>query len=211
MTDVSLYQPIHDSAPAAPAQRPRLLVTGTAFASAAVFMGFIGMIGLYIGYRQDVIATGETWLPSGVVIPLTQPNMMLATWSLSGVTLIWALLSMKNDDRPNTFIAIGFMMILGFAYIAQTAYLLSLMDMPLFVSGEDTIDSLNRPPLFYGIIGTHIVMTLSAMGYMATMGLRAIGGQYSAKDLEGLYGAAFFWFTTYAAYLVMWYVIYITK
>ncbi len=211
MTDVSVFQAVTDSAPAAQVARPRLQVVGTALASAAAFMGFLGMIGLYIAYRQDVRATGATWLPDGVVIPLTQPNMMLATWSLSGVVVIWALFAMKNDDRANTFIAIGFVMVLGFAYIAQTGYLLSLMDMPLFPTGGEALDVLNRPPLFYGIIGTHIVMTLVAMGYLAAMGLRAVGGQYNAKDLEGLYGAAFFWFTTYAAYLVMWYVIYITK
>lgn len=211
MTDVSLYRPLSSDAPAPDAARPRMLLIGTAFASAAVFMGFLGMVGLYIGYRQDVIGAGETWLPSGVVIPLTQPNMMLATWSLSGAVLVWALVSMKNDDRANTYIALGFIMILGFAYIAQTGYLLSIMEMPLYPTGGDALDSLNRPPLFYGIIGTHIVMTLAGMAYLAIMGLRTLGGQYSAKDLEGLYGAAFFWFTTYAAYLLMWYVIYITK
>ena len=211
MTDVSVFQPVSESAPAAQVARPRLQVVGTALASAGVFMGFLGMIGLYIGSRQDVLSTGSTWLPDGVVIPLTQPNMMLATWSLSVVVMVWALFAMKNDDRANTFIAIGFIMILGFAYIAQTGYLLSLMDMPLFPSGETSLDSLNRPPLFYGIIGSHIVMTIVGMAYLAAMGLRAVGGQYSAKDLEGLYGAAFFWFTTYAAYLVLWFVIYITK
>lgn len=211
MTDVSLFQPVTDSSPAAEAARPRLLVIGSAFASAAVFMGFLGMLGLYIGYRQDVISTGETWLPSGVVIPLTQPNMMLATWSLSVVTLVWGLFAMKNNDRANTYIAIGFIMVLGFAYIAQTGYLLTLMDMPLFPADFGELDALNRPPLFYGLIGSHIVMTLAGMAYLAMMGLRAIGGEYNSKDLEGLYGAAFFWFTTYAAYLLMWYVIYITK
>jgi heme/copper-type cytochrome/quinol oxidase subunit 3 len=137
--------------------------------------------------------------------------MMLATWSLSAAVLVWALVSMRNDDRANTYIALGFMMILGFAYIAQTAYLLSLMEMPLYPTGGEALDALGRPPLFYGIIGTHIVMTLAGMAYLAIMGLRTLGGEYNAKDLEGLYGAAFFWFTIYVAYLLMWYVIYITK
>ncbi|MGI9609978.1 MAG: hypothetical protein ACR2NL_06760 [Acidimicrobiia bacterium] len=210
MTDVSLYQPLSSDAPAPVAARPRMLVIASAFASAGVFMGFLGMVGLYIGYRQDVISAGETWLPSGVVIPLTQPNMMLATWSLSVAVVVWALVSMKNDDRANTYIALGFVMVLGFAYVAQTAYLLSIMDMPLYPAAEE-LDSLARPPLFYGIIGSHVVITLGGMAYLAIMGLRTLGGQYNAKDLEGLYGAAFFWFTTYAAYLLMWYVIYITK
>jgi heme/copper-type cytochrome/quinol oxidase subunit 3 len=211
MTDVSLFNPIGDNAPAAEAARPRLLLVGTALAGAGTLMGFLGLIGLYVGYRQEVIAGGETWLPTGVTIPLTQPNMMLATWSLSVVAVVWAVVSMKNDDRANTYIAIGLATILGFAYIAQTGYLLTLMDMPLYPSGEEALDVLARPPLFYAIIGTHVVMSLVAMGYLVTTGIRALGGQYNARDLEGLYGSAMFWFVTYAAYLVMWYVIYITK
>lgn len=211
MTDVSLYAPISSSEPAPEATRPRLLIVGTALTSVAVFMGFLGLVGLYVGYRQEVRATGETWLPDGVVIPLTQPNMMLATWSLSAAVMVWALYSLKRDDRANTYIALGFMMILGIAYIAQTAYLLTLMDMPLFVAAGEEIDALARPPLFYAIIGTHLVMTIAAMGYLAITGIRTLGGQVNARDLEGLYGSAMFWFVTYTAYLVLWYVIYITK
>lgn len=211
MTDISVRPTIGSTSPPAEAVRPRMLLVGTSLASAATFMGFLALVGLYVGFRQAVIATGETWLPSGVVIPLTQPNMMLATWSLASTAVIWAVFSMRNNDRANTYIAIGLVMVLGFAYIAQTGYLLSLMDMPLYPTGEDELDLLQRPPLFYGIIGSHIVMTLVAMGYLALTGLRSLGGQYSSRDLEGLYGSAMFWMTTYGAYLVMWFAIYITK
>ena len=211
MTDISVRPSIGSTAPPAQATRPRMLLVGTALASAATLMGFLAMVGLYVGYRQEILARGETWLPSGVVIPLTQPNMMLATWSLASVIVLWAIFAMRNDDRANTYIAIGVVMVLGFAYIAQTAYLLSLMDLPLYPTGDDALDTLLRPPLFYGIIGSHIVMTLTAMAYLASTGLRSLGGQYSSKDLEGLYGSAMFWFTTYVAYLIMWFAIYITK
>ena len=41
--------------------------------------------------------------------------------------------------------------------------------------------------------------------------LRTVGGEYSAKDVEGIRGAAMFWYVTVGLYLVLWYAIYITK
>lgn len=213
MSDISAFDPIPlDIAPATPA-RPRLLVTATALASAAVVMMFAGLLGAYVSFRADVITAGETWLPSGVVIPLTQPNMMMITMVFSAVIMVWALYSIKNDDRPNTYIALGLCLIFGIAYISQTAFLLNLMEMPLAVdfAAGDEIDTLLRPPLFYAIIGSHVVMVLAAMIYLVVMGFRTLGGQYSAKDVEGLYAAGFFWFVTVGVYLVIWYTIYITK
>lgn len=213
MSDISGFDQIPlDAAPATPA-RPRLLVTGTALASTAVIMMFAGLIGAYVSFRADVIATGETWLPSGVVIPLTQPNMMMITMMFSAVIMVWALSSIRNDDRPNTYIALGLCLVFGIAYISQTAFLLNIMEMPLSIdfAAGDEIDALLRPPLFYAIIGSHVVMVLAAMIYLIVMGFRTLGGQYSAKDVEGLYAAAFFWFVTVGVYLVIWYTIYITK
>ena len=213
MSDVSTFDPIPlDVLPATPA-RPRLLVTATALASVAVVMMFAGLLGAYISQRADVIATGETWLPGGVVIPLTQPNMMMITMVFSVAIMTWALSSIRNDDRPNTYIALGLCIVFGVAYISQTAFLLNLMDLPLSVdfAAGDTIDEWQRAPLFYSIIGGHVVMAIAAMIYVVVMGFRTLGGQYNAKNVEGLYAAALFWYVTVGVYLVIWYTIYITK
>jgi hypothetical protein len=56
-----------------------------------------------------------------------------------------------------------------------------------------------------------MVMMLVAMGYALIMAMRTVGGEYSARDYEGVLCAALFWTMTVALYGVMWYVIYITK
>ncbi len=203
MTDITPFDAIPADAPAAPPARPRLLLIGTALVSLAVTMGFVSMVGLYAATRADVLATGERWLPSGVEIPLTQPNMMMFTLVFSAATMAWAIQAMRNDDRPNFHIATALSLLLGFAFIAQTAYLLTIMKIVIAAS--------DRAPLFYAIIGTHLVLMVAAMAYLAGMVLRAFGGEYSAKDLEGVYGASMFWYTTVGLYLVLWYAIYITK
>ena len=202
-TDITPYDFIPaDVAPADPA-RPRLLVLATSFASAAIAMGFMGLIAQYVAQRADVIQTGERWLPDGVVIPLTQPNFMGLTLALSVITIWWTVSAIKNDDRPNAFIAFVITLVFGFAYLAQTAYLFTIMEMEILAS--------DRAVLIYGIVGTHMVLTICAMGFAAIMALRTLGGEYSGRDYEGVLSSALFWTMTVSLYGVMWYAIYITK
>ncbi len=205
MTDITVYDAIPESVAAPTPARPRLLVIGTMLTSAAVTMGLMGLLGIYLETRADVIASGERWLPQGVNIPLTQPNMIAVTLLLSVFAMIWAVASIKADDRPNTYIALGLTIVFGFAYIAQTAYLMTILEMP--IRG----DVLERPPLLYAVVGAHMLIMIAAMLYIVAMGVRALGGQYSAKDVEGLYGATTFWTVAVVLYLVVWYAIYITK
>jgi len=197
----------HDLIPAefTPAEpvRPRLLVLGTSLASAAVVMGFMGLLAVYISERADVIAQGERWLPDGVNIPLTQPNFMGLTLAFSIVTIWWTVSAVKHDDRSNALLAFAISLMFAFAFIAQTAYLLSLMELEVLAE--------ERAVLIYAVIGAHLVMILAAIVFAILMALRTIGGDYSSRDYEGVLSAAIFWTTMVAMYGVMWYAIYITK
>ena len=54
-------------------------------------------------------------------------------------------------------------------------------------------------------------MLVVAMGFLALMSFRALAGQYSAKDHEGLTAAAMFWHAAVVAYAVIWAAIYNVK
>ena len=183
--------------------RPRLLLIGTALVSLAISMGYAGLMGLYAATRADVIQAGERWLPSGTDIPLTQPNMMMFTLVFSVATLAWATSAMRSDDRPNFHIATGLTVLLGCAFIAQTGFLVTIMELEIASSPQAL--------LIYAVIGSHLVIMVAAICYLVAMALRALGGNYSARDLEGIYGASMFWYTTVGLYLVLWYAVYITK
>ena len=73
------------------------------------------------------------------------------------------------------------------------------------------IASDDRAPLIYGVIGTHLALLGAAMVFVAVMTIRALGGEYSTKDREGIYAAAMFWYVTVFLYMVVWFTIYITK
>ena len=205
MTDLTIFDALPDTVSPPEPTRPRLLVIGTALVAAAMSMGMAGLLGIYVESRAAILADGGVWLPSGVSIPLTQPNMMAITLVMSVVAMAWAVSAIRHDDRANTYIALALCVIFGFAYLAQTAFLFEIMGMP--AAGDD----LARPPLIYALVGAHMIIMGAAMLYAIIMGLRTLGGNYNAKDVEGIYGAALFWNVAVVLYLVVWYAIYITK
>lgn len=191
---------------AAPAPaRPRLLLIATALTSVAIAMGFAGLLGIYIETRAEVIATGERWLPGSTVIPLTQPNMMAITLLLVGYGVAWAVSSIRSDNTGNTNIALVMMLGFGFAYLAQSAYLMTIMELP--AAG----DPLGRPTLLYALVAAHMILVGLGMAFVVGTLFRTAGGNYSSRDVEGLYALAFFWGVTIVLYLAVWYAIYITK
>jgi len=193
----------HVLPPAPAVQRPRVLVVGTAFAAAASFMAFVGLIGVYLAARADVVASGSAWLPKGVSIPLQQPNTMFITLIMSVFTMQWAVAAIAKNDRVNAYLAMGLTLMLGIATIVMTTYLWYLMKLDI-ASGIQGV-------LIYTITGAHIVMLVVAMIFVALMGLRALGGQFTARQHDGITAAAVFWYAMVAVYALIWISIYVTK
>jgi len=193
----------HVLPPAPPVQRPRVLVVGAAFAAAASFMVFVGLIGVYLTARADVISAGSAWLPKGVSIPLQQPNTMFITLIMTVFTMQWAVAAIAKNDRVNAYLALGLTLMLGIATIVMTTYLWYLMKLDV-ASGIQGV-------LIYTITGAHIVMLVLAMLFVALMGLRALGGQFTARQHDGITAAAVFWYAMVAVYALIWISIYVTK
>jgi heme/copper-type cytochrome/quinol oxidase subunit 3 len=193
----------HALPPAPPVQRPRVLVVGTAFAAVASIMVFIGLIGIYLTARADVIAAGSRWLPEGVTIPLQQPNTMFITLIMSVVTMQWAVSAIARNDRVNAYLALALTFMLGLATIVMTTYLYSLMKLK--------IDSGAQGVLIYTITGAHLAMLVIGMIFIALMGLRALAGSFTARQHDGITAAALFWYAMVAVYALIWISIYVTK
>ena len=203
MAAATATRPVPALAPPPQPRRPRALFMGTAFAAAAVGMSFLGLIAIYISVRSEAIAGGGTWLPEGVVIPLTPPNVAMATLLMSVVTMQWAIYAIGNRDRQNAYIALGITLLLGAAFANSTAYLYSQMGLVIADSPVGV--------LIYAISGAHLVLTIAALLYVGVVALRALGGEYTPRDHEGLSSAALFWYATVAVYALIWYTIFITK
>ena len=186
-----------------PAQRPRVLMVGTMFTCAAVIMTLVAMLAIYLSERAAVVGAGDTWLPDGVTIPLTQPNIILFTLLMASVTVQWAVYAIARDDRVNAYLALGITMIFGVMVIVTTSYLYSLME--LDISGSP------QAVLLYAITGGHLVFLVGTMIFLGLMSFRALGGQYTSRQHDGISAAALAWHAQVAIFFVIWLAIYITK
>jgi len=186
-----------------PMQRPRMLVVGTAFASAAAAMVVVGMVGVYLVERSAVVSAGGTWLPDNVVISLTQPNVMLFGLIMSSVVMQWAVSAVRNDDRVNSYLALGLTLLFGLGFVNMTAYLWTQADLVVADNLQST--------LIYSITGTHVVMAVVAMAFVALMAFRALAGGYDSRQYDGIAAAAVFWHVMVAMYMLIWLAIYVTK
>jgi cytochrome c oxidase subunit 3 len=165
-------------------------------------MMFAGLIGMYLAKRADNLATVGSWLPTDLIIPLTQPNMGLATLVISMVTMQWAVESIKNDDRTNTYLALGTTLLLASAYIVEMGYLYELIN-----ADVSTVPGV----LIYAISGAHIAMAISAMVFVILMGFRALAGEFTSRQHDGIAAAAIYWHSMVAIYALIWISIFVTK
>jgi cytochrome c oxidase subunit 3 len=193
-----------NDAPEAPIARPRVLMVGTAFAVAAMLMTFAGLIGIYLSERSATIFSGNPWIPNGVVIPLNQPNVMLFALLSSSVTIQWAVDAARRDDRQQAYVALGLTVVFGLGVINMAAYLYTVMGLDMSVASI-------TPVLIYTITGLHLVALLGAIVFVGLMAFRALGGQYTSRQYDGLSAAALFWHAQVIVFVAIWYAIYITK
>ena len=191
-----------DQMPAAELPRPRTLLVGTVFAIVACGMFFAGAFGIYIKARHDVVSSAGTWLKAGQ-ISLVPGGMMMVTAAMSVVTMTWAVQAIRNDDRKNAYIALGITLLFGVANINQQVFYYK--DMKLKVQGS--VAEL----LIYVITGAHVVMLIAAMVFVALAAFRALAGQYTSRQSDGIQAASYFWYATMLMYTLIYYGIYITK
>jgi len=190
-------------APAAPIARPRVLVIASGFAAAATGTYFMGLIGVYLTLRSVAVRDLLAWMPPDAKIPLTQPNIMMFTLIMSVVTMQWAVWAVKRDDRHNTYLALLVTLVLGFAFVNMAAYLYSVMGLDIAASKVAV--------LIYAITGSHVLMVVAAMAFIVLMGFRALGGQFTSRQHDGISAAALFWHANVAVFFVIYLVIYIFK
>jgi heme/copper-type cytochrome/quinol oxidase subunit 3 len=197
----TVHEPPRALPPAEP-PRPRTLLVGTGYAIVACVMFFAGLFGIYFQLRTSTLNSGSEWIPAGT-IPLPPGGMMMVTMAMSVVTMQWAVYAIARDDRVRAYLALALTMLFGIAVINQTAYLYNQMGLGI----TDTVPAV----LIYVITGAHIAMLVAAMIFIALMAFRALAGQFSSRQTDGIVAAAMFWYATVAIYAVIYYGIYITK
>jgi heme/copper-type cytochrome/quinol oxidase subunit 3 len=189
--------------PPAPAPaRPRVLLIGTAFAVGAMVLGFAGLFAIYIQQRAATLAAGGEWLPSGADIPTTPGSVAMVGLVMSAVTMQWAVWSVRHDDRPRTYMALGITALIALSFMNNMAFFLIQSGLNVH-----TLTGL----LVFTLIGAHLAAVGAGVVFIGLMAFRTLGGQYSSKDAEGITAAAIYWYATVALYFGLWLLIFIEK
>lgn len=189
--------------PAAPV-RPRVLLIGTGIALSGIVMSFAALVGLYLERRATTVAGGRPWFPKDVVTDLTAPNVALIGLVLSMIFVQWAVQAIGDEDRPRAYLALGLTALLGLAYLNSMAFNFTQMHFTLH-------DQNGVGVLVYVIVGLHLAMAAGGLVFVGLMAFRTLGGQYSGRDREGVTAAALYWHVTVAMYVVIWFMIFVTK
>ncbi|MDZ7734411.1 MAG: cytochrome c oxidase subunit 3 [Acidimicrobiia bacterium] len=174
----------------------------SAWAATAFGMAFAGMLGIYLQMRSATLADGGEWL-GDVTIPLTPPNVMMATLVMSAVTAHWAHYAIVRNDRVNAYVAMGLTIVFGVAFVNSQGFLYSQMGLVVADSAQAM--------LVYAITGTYLAMLGIAMLYLAVTAFRALGGQFTPTQHDTVTGAVLFWDATVAIFGFIWIAIYIAK
>lgn len=177
--------------------RRRQLLFGTAFASVAVSVFLVALLGRYLEAR----AASDTWLVENT-IPLTQPVMQLFTLLMGAVTVQWAAWAIARNARGQAYLGFGITALLGAAFLNQTTFLWSRVALEM---------AQPEGPYFYAVTGGHFALVIGAILFVLLVAFRCLGGQYSATLPDGPAAAAMFWHVTTALYSVIWLAVYVMK
>ncbi len=188
--------------PSAEVTRPRTVLVGTMFASAAAFMAFVGIVLVYIRERAEARADGAEWFPDGT-IELGPAGFVFATLILSIFTVQWAVQAINNDDRKNALVALALSGVFGAAVFNQLWFIMNDTGFALSASTSQF--------MFFVVLGAFVAFMISAVAFVALTFLRALIGQFGPRKADSVAAAAFYWNTVVAMYAIAWYVIFVTK
>ena len=188
--------------PAPEVTRPRTVLVGTMFASAAAFMAFVGLVLVYVSERAQARADGAEWFPDGT-IELGPAGFVFATLILSIFTVQWAVQAINADDRKNALVALALSGLFGAAVFNQLWFIINDTGFALSATTSQF--------MFFVVLGTFVAFMISAVVFVALTFLRALIGQFGPRKADSVAAAAFYWNTVVAMYAIAWYVIFITK
>ena len=184
--------------PAAPAPRRYVAMVGTGFAIAAGALLVGGLLAGYFDARQAVQQGDGEWVDK-----TTLPNVALAvtylTLVMSSATAQWAVAAIRQDDRRNSYLALGVTLLLGGAFVNGLSFCWSQVGA---AAGDGAFAD-----HMYAVTVVHLLLVIAAIVLWAVMGFRVLGGQFGPKNTELVGSAAAFWHFVVIAGAAIWWCI----
>lgn len=189
--------------PAAPPPAPRRqLFVGTALACAAGATFFGGLIALYVRFRQEALSiTDGEWKPAAAKVPEVPTNVMLIAFLFIGIFAQWAVYAARRQHKGGTALALGLVALLGIAVLNSQAFIYRQMGLGL---GDGTYQT-----MFYAVTGAFVALLIAGLVFTVVSAFRYLGGRTSEREIISAH--AMYWYFLSAMYVVLWFVVYVTK
>jgi heme/copper-type cytochrome/quinol oxidase subunit 3 len=196
--------------PAAPAPAPRRQVLiATVLASAAGSMVMAGLLATWLKFRaaaptrpsSDGLVIIKDWMPKSVVIPEVVTNLTLFAFVILCVMAQWAVYSAKRAQSTHRSLAIGTTFLMGLAALNSQIAVWNQMKLELAKSAYNT--------MFYTVTGAMVVFIAIGLAFSAVAFFRSVGGRDDDKQVVTSH--ALYWYFCTAAYVAMWFVVYVQK
>jgi cytochrome c oxidase subunit 3 len=144
------------------------------------------------------VVQGAQWPAAGTELPVAIAGVNTAILLSSSLTLHWALVSIKNDDRNGFRAGILLTTLLGatFLFVQINEYI------HIGFAPQDHAQG----TIFYGLTGLHGAHVAIGLLLLLSVSIRAFRGHYSAKAHAGVEIPGIYWHFVD----VMWIVVYAT-
>lgn len=180
--------------------RNRGTVTAAAVA-AGVGLGMLvaGLIAAYLAMRAGRVE----WPAEDMHFDNYTATMLVVTLLMTSVTIEWAAHGIRTDLRGQSLIAYGITIALIAAFLNGLWYLVDQLE---FGAGAHAYGTVVHTMFF--VVGAAAVVGL---GYILLTFLRTAGHQLTMANYALMRSTAWFWHFVVAAWIAVYYAIYITK
>ena len=192
--------------PAAPAPAARRqLFVGTALACGAGAMVIGGMLAIWLRFRDEALkSAAHRWLPKKYPIPEVASNIMLLSFIAVAIFAQWAVYAARRDDKRHVGMALGLTGLIGLAIINAQAAVWVQMGLPVRDSAGTAYGV-----MFYAITGTFAVFLIIGVAFSFITMFRYLGGRTAQREIVTAH--AIYWYFATAAFVMLWFVVYVTK
>jgi heme/copper-type cytochrome/quinol oxidase subunit 3 len=189
--------------PPAPTPAPRRqLFVGTSLACAAGLLLYGTMIAMFVGFRKTTLAVPDSvWKPAKSVVPEVATNIMLISFLAIYVFVQWAVYAARRDHKSYVGLSIGLTVVVAIAVINAQAFTWFQMNLGVRDGTYQT--------LFYAVTGTFLVLMIIGVVFSLVTVFRYLGGR--TKDREIVTAHAIYWYFVGAAFVALWFAVYVTK
>lgn len=184
---------------AAADQRRMTLPLGVLVAGVGVGMLIGGLVAAYLALKA---ASGQ-WPPADTEFDQYTAPTLGITVLMASVMIEWAAYGIRKGFRGQALFAFGLTLALALAHLNGVAFLINGF---AFEGGESPYAT-----VVYALAGSAFAVGVVATMNVVLTGLRAVGHQLTTDNYHLMRAGAFLWHVAAAAWLGVYYTIYITK